>query len=208
MPKTIDIDPNEPSKGKKTSPSPAQRVRASKLRGRAKAGLPLSPEEAAELHDYESDRAEAKGASQSRRVSYTEEESAAIGTGSAAAEAAAAGAMVREEGRRLDSVLTVGITALRTACDQYAKMVETMSRRTEKFEETLVKMMTAQTNLIDRVRESELERIDAEINAAAIAAEAEQAGEKGGDAISKMVEELLPVFLAKLGGKGGEGGQH
>jgi hypothetical protein len=198
--KTTTVEPDEV---KPPSPSASERVKASKLRARVRAGFPLSPEEAAELHDYESARAAtARGASASRKVQYTEEESAAIGEGSAAAEAAAAGAMVRAEGQRLDSVLALSITALRTACDQYAGMVQALIKRTENFESAQVRMMNAQTDLIHRVRNAELDRIDAEI--AAREAESE---EKGGDTISKMAEQLLPMLMPQIMGAMGKGGK-
>ncbi len=134
---------------------PKARVRAAKLRARARAGLPLSTDEATELHDYESARSMGASKSGSRRVSYTEEEESAqsVGTGSAA-EMAAAGAMVREEGRRLDSILTVGISALQRSNDVYFQMVQALLKRTENFETSQIKMMTA-------MREHYLGRIEA-----------------------------------------------
>ena len=83
-----------------------------------KHGQMLTPEEAAWLADYDNARqvaADARegssvGASRAHKVSFTEETREAVGEGSSAvAEVAAAGAMVREEGRRYDSLIAVGI---------------------------------------------------------------------------------------------------
>lgn len=180
-------------------PSTTERVKASKIRTKIQVDPgSVTTEEAAWFRDYEAARekvAQARGASQSRKVSYTEEESAAVGEGPEAA-AAAASALpmaVKEEGQRLDSILTIGIAALKESNQVYANLVATMMKRTENFETTLVKMMSAQADLINAHRDSAIAQTEAEVRA--IAAESGQ--EK--DGISKMVEELLPLLLERMG---------
>jgi hypothetical protein len=100
-----------------------------RIRAKVRVHAPVSPEDAGWLGDYERAGAERRGEnfgaskSGSRKVSYVEEEhqAAAVGTGSAAEMAAAAG-MVREEGRRLDSIVDRGIGALERACNAWEKM--------------------------------------------------------------------------------------
>lgn len=181
------------------TPTPAKRVKIAKLRGRAKAGLPLAPEEAAEVLEYDRERelaAEARGSSKSasRKVSYTEEESAAQAEGTgAAAEVAAAGAMVKEEGRRLDSILTVGIAALQRSNEVYFQMVTSMMGRMEKAETAQLKMMEAvRQNFLGRVEaEGDLVRAEADRDAA-------ESADKNDDPITKMAGELLPMLLPQL----------
>lgn len=182
-------------------PVPASaRVKAAKLRGRARAGLPLSTEEATELHDYEKDRGASRSAS--RKVSYTEEESAAQaeGTGSAA-EAAAAGAMVREEGRRIDSLLTIGVSALQSAFDRVLKSNEQILDRNAKLEDAQIKMMEA-------VRTHYVARAQAEGDAILDAAErdAEAAADKKEDPIMKALGDLAPTIIPMLMAKMAESG--
>jgi hypothetical protein len=171
----------------KPAPHPINvRVKAARLRSRARTGLPLAPEEAAELHAYEQSVGASKSAS--RKVSYTEEEDSAqaYGTGGAA-EMAAAGAMVREEGRRLDSILTVGISALQRSNDVYFQMVQALLKRTENFEMSQIKMMTA-------MREHYLGRIEAEGELMKV----ENAKEDEQDPLTKMATDMLPMLLPQI----------
>lgn len=180
-------------------PSTSERVKASKIRASIKAGKEVSTEEAAWFADYEQARekvVQTRGASQSRKVSYTEEETAAVGEGSPEAAAAAASALpaaVKEEGQRLDSILTIGIAALKESNAVYGQLVGHLIRRTENFEDTMVKMMRAQTDLLHAHRENALKAIDAEVRA--VAAEAGQQE----DGISKLANELLPLLIEKMG---------
>lgn len=185
-------------------PTPSNRVRASQLRAKIRLGAILSPEDTAWLADYDNDRAKTAdskaaasiGASRARKVSYTEEEAESMGTG-AAAETAAAAAMSREEGRRYDSLISVGITALRQAVDTYAKMCNHMMDRNAQLETSHVAMM-------DAIRENYLARVSAEgetERALKAAEDAETAGEK--DGIGQLAEQLLPHLLQSLGGGGG-----
>jgi hypothetical protein len=185
-----------------TSPNPGNRVRAATLRARQRAGGFLAPEDAAWLADYEEARSRTRdkrddslGASRARKVSYTEEEQEAVGSGSSAvAEVAAAGAMVREEGRRYDSLISVGITALRTACDMQSKMVEALLERNRDLESAHVSMMQASGKQYIRSVEAEAELVKIK---------QEMGGDEKKDAIAEMAEQLLPFILAKMGGPAG-----
>lgn len=180
-------------------PSPSARVKASKLRAKIKMGQELDTDEAAWFADYEAARDAAatakasRGASQSRKVSYTEEESAAVGEGDPIVAAAAAGAVEREAGQRLDSVIALSMASMKEANELLLTMTKQMMKRTENFEITLVKMMEAQANLIHSHRENALRATDAEIRAMEL--------EKGAgeDGISKLASELLPLLIEKMG---------
>jgi len=190
------------------APTASNRARASQLRAKARAGAFLSPEDAAWLADYDeargekADQKQAFGASKARRVSYTEEEQEAVGSGSAAAEMAAAGAMAREEGRRYDSLISVGIMALRAANDMQAKMVEALLERNRNLEEAHVSMMQASGKQYIRSVEAEAELVRLK------AAMGE--GEEKKDEISQLAEQFLPYIMPlitqKMGGGGNPGG--
>lgn len=176
----------------KTPPSPSDRTTAAKLRLKVKVGQPLTLDEAAWLETYEDGqnaRAEAIGASQAKRVSYTEEETQNIGTGEAAMTAVGAATMAREEGRRYDMLLTVGIQALRTATDTYGRMVEQILSRNAQLEKSHVEMMVA-------MRTHFLARVEAEADAERLAKEIEGGEEK--DGIGKLAEQLLPYLVPGL----------
>lgn len=187
------------------SPTPSNRVRASQLRAKAKAGAMLSPEDAAWLADYDQARArtadardskENLGASKGRKISYTEEEQESVGVGdSMVAQTAAAGAMVREEGRRLDSLVTVGIAALRESVEVYKTISTTVLTqildRNKNLEEAHVDMMRAMSKQY-------LARVEAEGEIARL--EKETGGEEKKDGIAELAEQLMPFFLQAMGG--------
>lgn len=141
----------------------ADRTRAHRIRARVKRGDAVEPIEAAWLSDYEQSQAGSMGASASRRVSYTEEEHAAIGTGSAA-EVAAAAALAREEGRRFDYLLTAGIDALMKACGMYKEMATIILARNQQMEDVHLGMLGS-------VREHYIKRVEAEADAIRLEAE-------------------------------------
>jgi hypothetical protein len=157
----------------------------------------LPAEDAAWLADYEEERGRVqdRGASRSHKVAYTEESAEAVGTGPAA-EMAAAGMMSREEGRRYDSLIAVGITALRTATDTYEKMCGQLLQRNQQLEEAHVEMMRAyRMTVLARVKS------DAEAEAGKIIREAEEKAEataEDADPITKLAGELLPSLLPLL----------
>jgi hypothetical protein len=109
-------------------------------------------------------------------------ESEASGTGAAAAAAAAALA-AKEEGRRLDSLTVESVGALKEACAVYRDVCLTLKERTEVLEATHIAML-------DAVREHYLARTEAEADAIREAT--------GGDAITKLAEQLLPHVIGGL----------
>lgn len=182
-------------------PTASERTRASRIRAALKMGQEIDSEDAAWFADYETAReatAQAKasrGASQSRKVSYTEEESAAVGEGDPIVAAAAAGAVEREAGQRLDGIMALSMASMKEANELLLTMTKQMMKRTENFEITLVKMMEAQANLIHSHRENALRATDAEIRAMELEKGAEE------DGLSKMAAELLPILMERLGNK-------
>lgn len=178
-------------------PTPTERVRASRIRAAVKAGTEVDSEDAAWFADYEAARevtAQSRGASQSRKVSYTEEESQAVGEGDAAASAAVHGAMVTAEGQRLDHIIALSMASLKDANELLMTMTRNMMKRTEGFEQTLINMMNAQAALVNQHRENALRATEAEIRA--IEAESERGEEK--DEINEAVKELLPALLEAI----------
>lgn len=172
--------------------NPAARVKASKIRNKMGRGS-ASPEEIAWLNDYDATREpESRGASAHRKVSYTEEESAAAGTGEAASVAAHA-AMIREEGRQETSLADRGMMALERAFARQERMVEFMMARMQTLEDSHLSMWAAH-------RDSRIREVDAEI--ALMQAEAEK--EEKPDQISAMAAELLPLMMKQLQQKGGK----
>ena len=191
-------------------PGPADRTRAYKLRQKAKAGQVLLPSEDDWLRDYEAGqraRGADVGASASEKVIHVEERTAAVGTGDAAAAAAAAGAMVREEGKRLDALIaqsiaaaTAGITSMQRACELHESMAATLLADRQQDREEMRTLMAS-------IRTHYLARIDAE----GAAAKAQQQQE-GADPLQQVLQ-LLGELRAGIptgprvvpGGKTGSG---
>ena len=167
--------------------NPGNRTKAYRLRGKVKKGEDVTAEEAAWLADYE--KAQAMGASASRKVTYSEEEHAAVGTGSAA-EMAAAGVLAREEGRRFDYLLTAGIDALMKACEMYRQMAGQCLERTGQMEDVHMSMLGS-------VREHYIARVGAEADALRAAAEAEQADPTQA-LLAILMQRMLPPGTAQL----------
>lgn len=137
-----------------------------------------------------------RSASKSRKVSYTEEETAAQaeGTGSAA-EIAAAAAVTREEGRRLDSIIDRGINALVQAVACYEKVTSALLKERQTDAAT-------HRALLDSLRSHFLARAEAEADLVRVRAEAE-AGAGGGDngLEGQAIRALLDGFMAGKGNK-------
>jgi hypothetical protein len=177
----------------------ADRARAVRLRTKVKAGVVIEPTEAAWLSDYEeamTEKRESRGASAARSVKYEETESASVGVGESAAAVAAAAAMVREEGRREDSLEKLKQDGLTRAFDMCMRMCEGMMKRTEALERVHVTLLTSwRDNFLSRT-ELEAEQIvtEAERQAEAVAKE------EGGDSMSKLADTLLPMLMAKMMG--------
>lgn len=177
--------------------STGDRSKAYKLRAKLAAGGILMPSEEEWLRDYEA-RRRAKGAAAggpdfgvaaSEEVTHTEKRQIAMGTGDAAAHAVAAGAMVREEGKRLDTLIaqataamSAGMTAMQRACELHEAMAENIlaDRIADRAE-----MRT----LMASIREHYLARISAEGAAAAEAAKSANEGDPMTQVL-QMVQEL------------------
>lgn len=177
-----------------TMPNAGDRAKAYRLRKELKAGT-IKPIDKLWLANYEDEAAKHArrhvdvGASRSksgRKVEFKMEEAAeheAVGSGSAAVAAASAALAAREEGRRLDSLTIEAVGALKEAVNVYQSVCLTMRRRMEVLESSHVEMLEA-------VREQYLARTQAEINAL-------ETAQAGGDAVSRLAEELLPQVLGK-----------
>lgn len=163
---------------------PGHRTKAARLRGKVRSGVTLSPEEIEWLGAYEAQqRATATstapfGASASERIIQIEERAASVGSG-AAAEAAAMGALAKEEGRRVDNLVRAGIDSMHRACQLYESMARTMLARMQALEDVHLGML-------DAVREHYMARTEAE--AEVIRSEADN-DDKGG------VKEMLAAML-------------
>lgn len=172
----------------------ADRAKASRLRLMVKAGKTIETHDAEWLREYESVREAArdtpKGASQRRAhtVEYKEstEEAAAVGVGTAAAEMAAAAAMVREEGRREDSLAKVGVEAIKAACEMYKDMCQALLKRQEALERVHVSMLGAWRQEYMARAEDTAQRL------------VEDAQKGDSDGIDKLVETLMPMVMGKM----------
>jgi len=165
--------------------NPGQRTKAARLRKKAREGREVTPEEIAWLEDY--DRAQQQGAptsfgaSASERIINIEERNQSVGTG-AAAEVAAAAALAREEGRRLDYLLTASVNALMKAVETYEKVTTTLLERTQVLEDVHMGML-------ETVRNQYIARTQAEVDAIA-------AGAKEDD--NALLNQLGSVLLGQL----------
>ena len=178
-------------------PTTGQRNRAARLRQAVTAGSTTTPDDLAWLLDYESkqqQRAEktaSAGASKKSKVTHTEETEERIGLGDATVAAAAAAAESREEGRRLDTLLSLGHQAMLGAVDAYKNMCGQLLQRNHDLERAHIRML-------DTVRTHYLARVDAEGEAAELERELDKPQEEKKDALSQMAEELLPMLLPAI----------
>lgn len=175
--------------------SAADRTRAGRLRAKSRVGAPMEPADIAWLARYEdairvrNGERSAFGASKAtgRTVKYEETEHAqmAVGTGGAA-ETAAAAAMVREEGRRLDLIIDRALSAYAQAVSTYEKICTSMlaERRLDADVQRAL-LESVRTHYLARAEaESELIRKEAEsdektLENAALGAIAEKILQKG-----------------------------
>lgn len=191
------------------TPPASDRAKAMIIRKKVRAKQPVSPEDAIWLADYEANQKQkdqyGRSASKSRKVSYTEEETAAAaeGTGSAA-EAAALAAVTREEGRRLDSIIDRGINALQRACDAWEKMTAAL------LKERQADAVTHRA-LLESLRSHFLARAEAEADL--IKAEAAHHAEKDDGsnplesaAVQALVERLAAHVATNVNSGNGKGG--
>jgi hypothetical protein len=170
-----------------------------RIRARLKMRQRVSPADVAWLQTYDATRgndgngtpgnkSHGRSAQKSRRVSYTEEETAAAaeGIGDAASIAAAAIA-TRAEGERLDSILKIGVNALKEAVDAYKSMAAALLEERQADAITHRSLLESiRTHFLERTEaEAELIRTQAENDAAAAAAE------NGESAIERLATEML-----------------
>lgn len=189
----------------------SDRTKASKLRAKLRAGVMLMPSEEDWLRAYEATlRAKGSpdfGASASEKITSThvEERHAAVGTGDAAAHAVVAGAMVREEGKRLDALIaqsiaatSAGMTAMQRACDLYGSMAENMLADRMADREEMRTLMAS-------IRTHYLARIDAEGAAAKAAQQPDDPMAQVAAMVSQLREMIGTGPRVVPGGKTGSG---
>jgi len=184
------------------APTAANRVRAATLRVRLRSGKVLDEADAVWLAQYEDARADvkesrqqARGASRAHKVSFTEEEQEAASEGDTAGAAVAAGFMAREEGRRLDSLVSVGMTAMKAAFDMSMQVCGQMAARNLQLERAHVHMMEA-------YREHFLGRVEAEAENEILRKAKEMAENEDKDGLTQLAEQLLPLIMPQLTGAG------
>lgn len=163
-PRNVSRNVSEPEEPEEPNPSnSAHRTRACKLRAARRTGVTMMPSDVAWLTAYEEEQDRRRagggpadfGASQSERIVHVEERKAAVGLGEAAAAAAVSGAMVREEGRRIDTLLQTAVNALELAMKMYHQMAAQILERNQQLEEVHLSML-------DSVREHFIARTTAE----------------------------------------------
>jgi len=179
--------------------SHAERARANRLRNKQRELRDLTEDEKSWLEAYQErlqrlpgggDVGASKAAT--RKVTYSEEETAAeaVGTGSAAETAAAAAMVVTAEGRRIDNLLSLSMQIMRNAVETYQKMAQQML--SERAEDAKI-----HRQLLETVRVQMIERAEAEADL--IEAEAEhQAESKDGEGLEAVLAKAaLERFLPK-----------
>jgi len=168
-----------------------------RIRGKIRAHGSVPAGDRTWLLAYEKTNAENRGdygrsKSGSRKtVSFhTEEETATEAEGSGAAAATAAGMMVREEGRMLNTIVDRGINALVEAVKTYRSI--TLSLMEERKQDAMV-----QRSLIESVRGHYVARAEAEGDIVRMKAEIEAAKLLGDDS-SPLETAALEAILGKL----------
>lgn len=152
----------------------AARQKAYQLRRLAKAG-PLDNDDTDWLNEYEASKspkgAHAKKAS---KIFHMEEHAAeASGDGDTVAQVMAATGYAREDGRRLDSIIGIALSAMQRACDINNRMMEQMMRRSEQSESTVNDLLVSirthylnsaqmETRALLAERQAQLDRINLE----------------------------------------------
>lgn len=182
--------------------TPADRSRAYRLRTAIKNGQEIDDDDDEWLNDYTAKAREATQPSRAAKASKVMhyEEHAAEATGDGAATALAAGSWAREEGRRIDSLIAVGLGAMQNACNIYHQICVDLMNRTAMSEK-------AQLDLTLSIREHYLARTQAETDAmiaqrqAAFdrqeaAREASEAGDEGENQMVKAFEQAIVAKVA------------
>ena len=186
--------------------SPADRVRASRIRKALRenpGGVP--PEDQRWFIDY-SDAQKDRGASRTHKVSYSEESAEAAGTGDAAAIAAAMAApqLAKEEGRRYDSLILAAVSSMTaankattSAYEMVLKMGQQLLDRNGQLEKVHLGMLETIRAGVKAVANAEAELIRSQAEADAEAAIAEASESAGG--VDGMIKELMPVIIQEIG---------
>lgn len=177
--------------------NPGNRTKAARLRRRAAANVPLSPEETAWLDEYDQAQRQtgsARAASKSRKLTHIEEESESAaeshGPGSVAFVAATAAA-TREEGRRLDFLASAGLQAFNMAFGRVLEMNKQLLERNLALEESHVALMNV-------VTQSHVDLTAAQIETMKIEAEAEaRETANSPEGINGMIQQALPALLSE-----------
>ena len=180
------LEPGDPE-------NPSHRAKASMIRRKVKSNT-ATPEQIEWLGEFEKMKQPgSRGASAHRRVTFTEEESAAVGEGEASvAQVAAHAAMVREEGRREDNLADRGIRAMERAFARQEALVDFMMARMKLLEDVHLAMW-------DQNRDLRIRQADAEIEMMKRDAEEESKG----DGINEMVAQLMPLIMKRIGAQQG-----
>jgi len=171
-----------------------------RIRGKIRAKAMVSPAEKDWLDDYEKTNQENRGegsAGRSRQASHKEshtiETHAAESEGTGIAAAAAAGAMVREEGLMLASLADRGIQSLIEAVKCYKGMC--LSLLEERKQDA-----TVQRALVEAVRTHYIARAEAEADLVKQEADHNAASGDGGDPLEKAALEALVQKFVDSGG--------
>jgi hypothetical protein len=187
------MDNNAPNPG-----IAAHKQRAYRIRKMVENGTPVSTEDAEFFAQYEDAirrKAEEKlgdfGASKNRKVSYTEEETQAVGMGDAAMVAASAAA-TREEGKRLDNLMDRAITAMEKGNGFMEKACVMFSKMTEHCLAQSKTMMDTHIQILDSLREHHIARTQAEseLVAAGLADEPDETNELAGDLVRGVLQGM------------------
>jgi hypothetical protein len=198
---------------------PADRQRAYRIGKLIREKRPVSDDDLAWLTEYK--KQQAKGASRSKKVTFTSEENEAVGTGDAAVAAAlAAPQLAKEEGRRIDSLIREATNATSAmgkiatgAFELLLKFSTAVLERNGKLEQNNIGMLdTFRKSHVELTRaHAALVRQQAEQEADEITRDAEeraQDGEGGSDMVEGIIQQFLPVIVAEMqkrtaGGGGG-----
>src|SRR6266404_2553504 len=185
------------------TPDPSVRAhiqKAYRIRKMVEAGASVSSEDAEWFASYDDAirrNAQAKidvsmGASRNRKVSYSEEESAAIGMGEAAA-IAASSALAREEGKRLDNLMDRAISSMERGNNFMEKACMMFSKMTEHCLNQSKTMMDTHISILDSLREHHIARTaaESELVAAGLA-------EKS-DETDNLAEDMIRGVLSGMG---------
>ncbi len=176
--------------------NPNHRARAHKLRAAVRRGQTLAEDDAAWLNDYEAAQTTKAGEpkfASGHRVFHMEE-SATDASGDAAAVAASAPAVSRNEGRRLDYILDLMLRSQMNVATMWERMAGQMIQRNAQLEEVHLAML-------DAVREHYLARIEAEAENTLLKPEEKP------DMIEEMARGMMGALAERQGVKMPKGGE-